>query len=77
MAILPLTKQGLLVEHLAVHRSLTGNRQASGDFLAATTIEEKYKVLGEALRGAGYDLYAQGLLQAVTPSTPITYARSN
>eukprot|EP00971_Amphidinium_carterae_P124466 2465657-Amphidinium_carterae.1 len=43
MAILPLTKQGLLVEHLAVHRSLAGNGKAADDILTASTIEEKYK----------------------------------
>eukprot|EP00971_Amphidinium_carterae_P352218 6492492-Amphidinium_carterae.1 len=64
IAVLPLCREGLMVEHDLVKEVLKKDVLAAEGVLKAATTEDKYKELGLALMRAGHDIIGKGLVNA-------------
>eukprot|EP00971_Amphidinium_carterae_P206783 4102969-Amphidinium_carterae.1 len=62
--VLPLSRQGMMIEHDVVQQILRQNLVAAKAVLEAGTLEQQYREFGLALRSAGYDALAKGLFNA-------------
>eukprot|EP00971_Amphidinium_carterae_P256214 5087039-Amphidinium_carterae.1 len=67
---LPLTKQGLLVEHLLVRHIMAADHKATRAVFQATTVAQRYRAFSSALKRAGLTAMAAGIANAATELDP-------